>query len=146
MTKVESLSDEHWCTSEDVRDHLTIPDKGAERDFEQAIEGATNSIQSWYKQETGNTTLPDAGSLDDLLVEATAWLAVSEASFSYARNFSGGSDNGGDTGRTRTAEDKAHKKFNEWADEQDVASSESATEGETTDAKPHHGSLTSDLI
>lgn len=139
MTKVEDRDGDHWCTTEDVRDLIQIPQKGSEKDFQGAIERATNSVQSWYKRETGDTSLPDAGSLDDLLVEATAWLAVSESTFTFGRNFSG--DNGGQTGRVRTAEGKAETKFNEWSDEQDVTNSEAATEGEVTDANARHGSL-----
>lgn len=138
MAEVTSLSDEHWCLTSDVRDKIKIPDKGQQRDFESDITSATNSVQSWWRQETGQSTLPDASNLDDLLVEATTWLAVSEATFSYARNFSGDT---GDTDRTRTAEDKANRKFNEWADEADVQSSEAETEGETTDADAQHGAL-----
>lgn len=138
MAKVTSLSDEHWCLTEDVQTHLKIPDKGSAREFRSAIKSATNSLQAWWKQETGKTELPDASTLDDLLQEATAWLAVSEASFSYSRNF--GSD-GGDSDRTRTAEDKAHKKFNEWSSLNDVNDGEAATEGEVTDTDAQSGAL-----
>lgn len=138
MTKVEDRDGDHWCTSEDVRDLIQIPDKGTERNFQQAIQRATNSVQSWYKAETGDTSVPDAGTLDDLLVEATAWLAASESTFAFARNFSGGD---GDTDRTRTAEDKAHKKFNEWSDVHDVSDSEAATDGEATDTNAKRGAL-----
>lgn len=140
MTKVTSRDSEHWCTSEDVRDLIQIPQKGSEKDFEGAIERATNSVQSWYKRETGDTSLPDAGTLDDLLVEATAWLAVSESTFTFGRNFSG-QDNGGQRGRVSTAEGKAEKKFNEWSDERDVTQSEAATEGEVTDTNAQSGQL-----
>ena len=139
MTKVEERDADHWCTTEAVRDLIQIPQKGSEKDFEGAIERATNSVQSWYKRETGNTSLPDPGSLDDLLAEATAWLAVSESTFTFGRNFSG--DNGGQTGRVNTAEGKAEKKFQEWSDLRDVAESEAATEGDVTDTKAQHGQL-----
>ena len=138
VAEVTSLSDDHWCLTDDVQDLIKIPDKGSERDFEGAIERATNSVQSWWKTETGKTDLPDASSLHDLLVEATAWLAVSESTFSYARNFNGGD---GSTDRTRTADDKAHTKFNEWTNVSDVSSSEAATEGEATDTNAQSGAL-----
>lgn len=137
MAKVESRDGDHWCTSEDVRDLIQIPDKGTERDFQQAIQRATNSVQSWFKSETGKSSLPDAGTLDDLLVEATAWLAASESTFAFARNFSGGD---GDTDRTRTAEDKAHKKFNEWSDVNDVSDADNQT-NDTADTTSSSGSL-----
>jgi hypothetical protein len=140
MTKIDDRSDEAWCTTEDVRDLIHIPQKGSEKDFEGAIKRATNSVQSWHKKETGSTDLPDAANLDDLLVEATAWLAVSESTFTFGRNFSG-QNNGGQADRTSTAEGKAHKKFNEWSDLRDVQSSEAATEGEATDTNARHGSL-----
>lgn len=138
MAKVEDRDGDHWCTSEDVRDLIQIPDKGTERDFEQAIQRATNSVQSWYKAETGKSAVPDAGTLDDLLVEATAWLAASESTFAFARNFSGGN---GDSDRTRTAEDKAHKKFNEWSDVNDVSDTDSTAESAATDTTNKSGSL-----
>lgn len=138
MAEVNSRSDEHWCTTENVQDHLKIPDKGSARDFESAITSATNSVQAWWKQETGKSSLPDAGTLDDLLQEATAWLAVSEASFSYSRNFGG---DGGDSGRTRTAEDKANKKFNEWTNLNDVNDGDSDAVDDTADTTSRNGSL-----
>jgi len=138
MAEVTSLSDDHWCQTDDVQDLIKIPNKGSQRDFEGAIERATNSVQSWWKNETGKTDLPDASSLHDLLVEATAWLAVSESTFSYARNFNGGD---GSTDRTRTADDKAHTKFNEWSNVSDVADSEAATEGKATDPDARSGAL-----
>lgn len=138
MATVSSLSDEHWATTSDVRDIVEIPQKGSEKDFEQAIKRATNSVQSWWKRETGDTSLPDASNLDDLLVEATAWLTASEATYSFGWNFSG---EGGQGNRVNTAEDKAEKKFQQWADQRDVAENEAATEGEVTDAKAQSGSL-----
>lgn len=138
MTEVTDLSDDHWCLTDDVRDLIKIPDKGSQRDFEGAIERATNSVQSWYKNETGKTDLPDATGLDDLLVEATAWLAVSESTFSYARNFNGGD---GSTDRTRTAEDKAETKFNEWTNVNDVDDGEPDRTTNTTNTTSRSGAL-----
>lgn len=138
MAEVTSLSDDYWCLSEDVQGLIRIPEKGSERDFEQAIERATNSVQSWYKNETGKTDLPDATGLDDLLVEATAWLAVSESTFSYARNFNGGD---GSTDRTRTAEDKANKKFTEWTNINDVDDGSSDSTTDTADTSSQSGAL-----
>lgn len=138
MVKVESRSGDHWCTTEDVRDKIKIPQKGSEKDFQQAIEGATNSVQSWFKRETGESDLPDPEGLDDLLVEATAWLAASESTFSYGRNFS---ENGGQSGRVSTAEGKAEQKFQEWSDERDVSEGEAATEGSVNDVGAQSGAL-----
>jgi hypothetical protein len=140
MTKVEDRDGDHWCTTEDVRDLIQIPQKGSEKDFEGAIERATDSVQSWWITEVGDTDLPDAGALDDLLVEATAWLAVSESTFTFGRNFSG-QDNGGQRGRVSTAEGKAEKKFNEWTDRRAVEYSETRTETDPTPTGARSGSL-----
>ena len=55
MAEVTSLSNDYWCLTDDVQDLIKIPDKGSQRDFEGAIERATNSVQSWWKNETGKT-------------------------------------------------------------------------------------------
>lgn len=138
MAKVDSRDSDHWCTTEDVRDIEHIPSKGSERDFEQAIERATNLVQSKYRTETGNSTVPDAGNLDDLLVEATAWYAASESTYSFSRNFS---NEGGQTGRVRTAEQKAEERFQQWLKEHELTTSEAETEGEVVDVSSRRGTL-----
>lgn len=138
MTKIESRDGDHWCTTEDVRDKTEVKRKSSPPDFEQAISEATDSVQAWYKSETGSTDLPDASNLHDLLVSATAWLAVSQSSFRFGHNFSG---EGGQSNRVTTAEDKAESKFEEWAAQHDVGESEAATEGSATDVQARSGSL-----
>lgn len=138
MSVINTIDNDHWCKTDDVRDIIEVPDKGTEPDFESDIKSATNSVQSWYRTHTGNSSLPN--SVPDLLVEATAWAAVSEASFTFGHNFSG-QDNGGQQGRVRTAEQKAEKKFDEWKDQRDVDSGEVHTEGHATDPKAQSGTI-----
>lgn len=137
MADITSLSDEHWALTDDVQDLIDIPDKGNQRDFERPIERATNTVQSWFKTAVGQTELPDAGSLDDLLQEATAWYAVSEVSFTYSRNFD--TDQG--SGRTSNAEQRARDKFEQWDAEREVGSGEVHDEDEVTDTKAKSGAL-----
>ena len=137
MAEVTSsdLSDDLWATSARVRDHLEIPQKGDNADVEQFISSATDSVQAWWKRETGGTfpdDLPDADTLEDehpLLVRATAYLAAAEAHESKAQQIR--DDEEADKKHAHL-EHRAKQKFDDWVmlngfDKADTVSRQTST-------------------
>jgi len=84
MGEIETLSEERWATSDGVRDKVDVPTKGDPTDVESVIESATDTVQTWWQDATGQSypeDLPDTGTLaaeHPLLVRATEYLAASE--------------------------------------------------------------------
>jgi hypothetical protein len=127
MAEVTSLSSDRWTTTAKVKQLVQIPQKGSQQDHETAIERATDSVQAWYKRETGQDSLPDVSNLDDLVVQATSYMAAHESHFSFSWNYRN-SDRNDNTGPA-SARDMAKSKFREWADQRDVTDSEADTDG-----------------
>lgn len=139
MAEVTSLSDNEWCLTEDCRELVKIPQKGTEKDFEPAINRATDRVQAWWRRETGESSLPDASTLDDLLVDATALMAAHLSHFTFAWNFQGNQQ--GDTTGVASAKREAKDTFEDWVVKQDVTDSEAVSEGEVVDHTVQSGSL-----
>jgi len=112
------LDQDHWATSDGVREYVDIPVKGQERDVETFITSATDSIQAWWKRNTDGDIpedLPDASSIEadhPLLVKATELLAASEAHEAVAQNFRSEEDEG--QKRHVFLESRAKSKFDDW--------------------------------
>lgn len=134
MTEVTQLDSDHWATTEDVRDLVKIPDKGGQKDFQKAIQRATDSVQAWWFKETGLDTLPDPATdgLDSLLVQSAAYKAAFESHFAFARNFQGGDDT---TTGGKSADTVAREKFDDWAAQRDVSEPTTQKDAVDTDAK-----------
>lgn len=116
------LDDDHWATSEGVRDHVELKKKGSPVDVESWITTATDSVQAWWKQATDGDVpedLPETDNQDPnqfqrdhpLLERATELLAASEAHESKAQNIR--SDDDGDD-KVAHLEHRAKKKFDDW--------------------------------
>lgn len=116
------LDDDHWATSDGVREHIDIPQKGTEPDVESWIVSATDSIQAMWKNATDGDIpedLPETDSSDPnaleqnhpLLVRATELLAASEAHESKAQNIR--SDEDADRKHVHL-ESRAESKFSDW--------------------------------
>ena len=125
MAEVKSsdLDDDHWAISEDVREHIDIPQQGNETDVEKAIISATNTVQAWWKKATDGdipADLPETDSSNPnqletdhpLLVKATELLAASEKHESVAQNIRAGED--GEDRKHVYLEDRAKSKFENW--------------------------------
>jgi hypothetical protein len=113
-----NLDDEHWATSDGVREYIDIPVKGGEKDVEPFITSATDTVQAWWKRTTDGDIpddLPPGGSIEDdhpLLVKATELLAASEAHEANAQNFRSEQDDGQE--RHVYLERRAESKFDDW--------------------------------
>lgn len=116
MTEVTSISAETWCLTEDVRDRIRLKVGQDNPDWEREINEATDSVQSMWSdatgQQVGSSDMPTTDSeLDDLLQQATAYMAASEAHLKYSQNIRGGNEDGN---RHVFLEDKAQDKFDQW--------------------------------
>jgi len=120
MAEVTSISAETWCLTDD----LTDPQSGILRlnigqetpDWETVIQAATDSVQSMWSEATGKQVDSDDmpttdADLDDLLQQATAYMAASEAHLRFSSNVRGGNEDGE---RHVFLEDKAQDKFDQW--------------------------------
>lgn len=120
MAEVTSsdISDELWATSDGVREYIDIPVQGSQKDVEEFIDTATDSIQAKWKRATDGDIpgdLPDPSTLEDehpLLVKATELLAASEAHEAEAQNFRSEQDDG--QARHVFLERRAESKFRDW--------------------------------
>lgn len=120
MAEVTSsdISDELWATSDGVREYIDIPVQGSQKDVEEFIDTATDSIQAKWKRATDGDIpgdLPDPSTLEDehpLLVKATELLAASEAHEAEAQNFRSEQDDG--QARHVFLERRAESKFKDW--------------------------------
>lgn len=140
---VDSISGDHWATQGDVADKINIQLQDSEKDYTTEIEEATDSVQSWYQEETGvqDSDLPStADDLDDLLQQAAAWEAASEAYFKFSQNI----QNGDDASRDESLHRKARRKFKDWTNSEDVDENSETDSDLSTSAKS--GSLTGDLF
>ena len=120
MAEISStdLDDDHWATSDGVREYIDIPVQGSQKDVESFIDTATDSVQAWWKRATDGdipADLPDPDTLEDdhpLLVKATELQAASEAHEAEAQNFRSEQDDG--QARHVFLEKRARQKFDEW--------------------------------
>lgn len=117
------LDNDHWATSDGVRTYIDIPVQGSDRDVEEFITSATDTVQAWWVKATDQTVpddLPTTDSSDPnqletdhpLLVKAVELLAASEAHEATAQNFRSEEDE--DQDRQVYLERRAHKKFENW--------------------------------
>lgn len=121
------LSDDYWCTSEDVQDEFQLEIGNQDPDFEGRIEKATRRVRSWYKDASGDSP-PDKP--PDLLRDATALMAASLAHQAYASNIQGENN---DDQRHVFLEDSAKDAFEAWKVEAGIdVSGESAGEASET--------------
>jgi len=140
---VDSISTDHWTTQEAVADKINIQLQDSEKDYTTEIEEATDSVQSWYQDETGvaDSDLPSTDAdVDSLLQQAAAWEAASEAYFKFSQNV----QNGDDASRDESLHRKARRKFKDWKSSEDVEP-ESKTDSDLS-YSGKSGSLTSDLF
>lgn len=114
----EDLDDDHWATSDGVREYIDIPVKGDQKDVESDITSATDTVQAWWKEATDGDLpddLPDAASIEEehpLLVKAVELLAASEAHEKHAQNFRSEEDD--DQSRNVFLERRSKSKFKDW--------------------------------
>lgn len=86
MGNITTFSNEYWALSDGVtKDKIEISTRGDTTDVEASIDTATDIVQSWWVDATGKdypselpqpTSLQD-GEQNDLLAEATEYLAAS---------------------------------------------------------------------
>lgn len=120
MAEINSadLDDDHWATSDGVREHIDIPVQGDPKDVKTDITSATRSVQARWKEATGGdipTDLPDPSSIEadhPLLVKATELMAASEAHERFAQNFRSDEDDG--QSRHVYLERRAESKIEDW--------------------------------
>jgi len=116
------LDDDHWATSDGVRDYIDIPTQGSPTDVEEFIISATDTVQAWWKRETDGDVpddLPETDSSDPnqlesdhpLLVRATALLAASEAHEAQAQQIRSEEN---ETPPNVYLERRAKSKFDDW--------------------------------
>lgn len=140
---VKNISQDSWAVQSDVADKVQIQERGSEKDYTQEIEEATDTVQSWYIEETdvAESDLPSSDSeLPDLLQQATAWEAASEAMFKFSQSV----QNGDDSNRDESFHRKARRKFDDWKSRQDAGKEKTDTAG--TSVGGRSGSLTGDLF
>lgn len=124
MGEIDSteLDDDHWATSDGVRQYVDIPVQGSKKDVEPYILSATDSVQAWWKEATDGDIPEDLPATDNsdpnqieeenpLLVRATALLAASEAHEAEAQQIR--SDEGEDR-KHIFLESRAESKFEDW--------------------------------
>lgn len=140
---IDSISADAWTTQDEVAGIVQIQEQGAEKDYQDEIEDATDTVQSWYIRET-DTAVDDLPSTDgdvpDLVQQATAWEAASEAMFKFSQSV----QQGDDANRDESFHRKAKRKFDDWVDRRNAGSSQSDTTSSPTSGKS--GSLTDDLF
>ena len=112
------LDDDHWATSDGVRNYIDIPVQGTQKDVEPFILSATDTVQAWWKRDTDQDIpddLPDPSTIEadhPLLVKAVELLAASEAHEAEAQNFRSEQDEG--QSRNVFLERRAKSKFSDW--------------------------------
>lgn len=112
------LDNDHWATSDGVREYIEIPVKGGQKDVETDIVSATQSVQAWWKEATDGDIpgdLPDPSTIEDnhpLLVKAAELQAASEAHERHAQNFRSEEDEGQQL--HVFLEHRASSKFDDW--------------------------------
>lgn len=145
MAEVTSVSADAWCTTAMVRQRLKVEIQNQEPDFETEIGEATDSVQSWWLEATGKPTGEIPDDPHDLLQQAAAYQAASEAHLQFAQNVSG--ENQGDQ-RHVFLENKASDKFDEWKARADLSpgSDTSDTKGVGTVSKAPSNANTDDII
>lgn len=141
------LGDDHWCTTEQVRDRLELNLNNQEPDYQTRIQEATDAMQSRWEGATGKTADDYPSDIPKLLQYATAYLAASEAHLHFAANVSG--DNQGDQ-KPVFLESKADDKFDLWRQKADLEPGDDPTPNDDTDGIANVGgersSLTDDIF
>jgi len=140
---VNSIDGDNWTTQSEVADIVQVQQQGTEKDYSQEIGDATDTVQSWYIRETdtAESDLPSTESeVPDLVEQAVAWEAASEAMFKFSQSV----QNGDDANRDESFHRKAKRKFEDWVDRRNAGSEES--DSATSPVAGKSGSLTSDLF
>lgn len=114
--EITSVSSDHWTTTDMVRDRLRLKVGQDDPDWSTEIKEATDTVQSWWANATGykvgSQDMPTTDSeLPDLLQQATAYQAASEAHLKYSQQIRGGNEDGD---RHVYLEDKAEDKLDQW--------------------------------
>lgn len=122
MAEVTSISGDAWCLTSDVRDRIRLKVGQDNPDFETEIEEATDSMQSMWSEfsgaAVGSSDMPATESdLPNLLQQATAYMAASEAHLKFSQNVRGQNEDGQ---RHVFLEDKAQDKFDQWKSQADL--------------------------
>lgn len=140
---IESISADAWTTQSEVAGIVQVQEQGTEKDYQDEIEDATDTVQSWYIRET-DTAVDDLPSSDadvpDLVQQATAWEAASEAMFKFSQSV----QQGDDANRDESFHRKAKRKFDDWVDRRNAGSESSDANSSPVAGKS--GSLTGDLF
>jgi len=144
VAEVTTISAETWCLTEDVRDRIRLKVGQDNPDWEREINEATDSVQSMWSDATGkqvgSSDMPTTDSdVDDLLQQATAYMAASEAHLKYSQNVRGTNEDGN---KHVFLEDKATDKFDQWKTRSDLDPEDADDPGVTgTDVQARTGSL-----
>lgn len=140
---IESIDGDNWTTQDEVADIVQVQEQGTEKDYTQEIGDATDTVQSWYIRETdtAEADLPDSeADVPDLVEQAVAWEAASEAMFKFSQSV----QQGDDSNRDESFHRKAKRKFDDWVDRRNAGSESSDSNSSPVAGKS--GSLTSDLF
>lgn len=140
---ITDISADAWTTQSEVADKVQVQEQGSEKDYTQEIEDATDTVQSWYIRETDSaeSELPATeADVPDLVEQAVAWEAASEAMFKFSQSV----QNGDDANRDESFHRKAKRKFDDWVDRRNAGSDSADAASSPTDAKS--GSLTDDIF
>jgi len=140
---VENISADAWTTQDEVADIVQVQVQGSEKDYQDEIEDATDTVQSWYIRETdtAESDLPSsADELPDLVEQAVAWEAASEAMFKFSQSV----QQGDDSNRDESFHRKAKRKFDDWLDRRNAGADDSDVA--TSSASGRSGSLTGDIF
>lgn len=122
------LGDDYWTTTAKVRDNYDIEIGNERPDFDDRIQQATDRVQAWWSDATGEDVpddLPAADDIHPLLQDATALMAASLAHQAFSHNISG--DNDGDQ-RHVFLEDSARDTFDDWKTVADLDPGDEATD------------------
>lgn len=120
MADITTYSDDHWALSDGVRDKVHIKKSGEPIPVTDAIESATDSVHSWWKDGTGldyPADLPDPSTLQDknsLLADATAYLAASQKHETQTENVRAYDGEDRTERKFVFLESRAKKKFDAW--------------------------------
>ena len=146
MGEITTLSDDHWATSEGVRDKIDVPHQGDPVDVERSIESATDTVQAWWQDATGGdypADLPDPTTLADdhpLLVTATEYQAASEEHEKQTEQVQGSEGAGGRVEpKWVFLERRANSKFEDWVTRH--GHDDTSGEGGTTSASAGTGQI-----
>lgn len=140
---VTTISADDWTKQSDVADIVQVQEQGAEKDYTDEIGDATDTVQSWYISETdtAESALPSTeADVPDLVEQAVAWEAASEAMFKFSQGVQAGDDDQRDESFHR----KAKRKFADWVDRRNAGPDQDDASTSTSPAKS--GSLTDDIF